>query len=87
MKEIRDGFELELREDGTIIKITYTEGRTIRLGQRVTSNGAHGIPKGRRGIVVGLCRPGLNNRTSNVIDVIWDGATFSIGVKFKELMW
>ena len=60
-------------------------GRNIELGQKVYSNGRIFAPKGTLGIVVGLHMPSESGRTSNIIEVWFEGFQNTREMKLKDL--
>lgn len=56
----------------------------VNLGQRVYANGHFGPPDGTLGIVIGINLPG-DGRTTNCIDVWFEGECQVLHMKFKDL--
>jgi hypothetical protein len=57
----------------------------VHLGQRVYSNGRFGPPAGTIGIVAGIDIPGENGRSTNIIEVWFEGEQSPLHMKTKDL--
>ncbi len=75
-----------LEAEGKNIKaIISLWGRMIEVGQRVISNGRV-YPDGLGGMVVKIHQPYEGGKTSDVIEVLFDGDDYPISLKFKDLV-
>ena len=80
-----NGFFLERETGGVYYSIRNNRARAER-GQVVIANGKFGAKEGTRGIVIKIHRPYANGKTSNVIEVHFEGHRFSHHMKFHDLV-
>jgi len=73
------------RPTAQIFQVCYF-GQAISLGQEVRASMGCSLPQATRGVVVKIHRPHENGRTSDVIDVIWEGEICPTATKFKEIV-
>lgn len=69
---------------GICTQCRVNDRTVVNLGQKVYSNGKFGTPNGTMGLVVGIHLPG-DGRTSNIIDVWFEGEHIPLHMKFKDL--
>ena len=79
------GYILEKDENNNIQAIISPMGKKIEVGQRVISNGRF-YSYGLSGIVMNISPPYIDDRTSDVIEVLFDGEEIPVLVKFKDLL-
>lgn len=72
---IKSGGEVQAVQIGNII---------LRRKQEVVSNGRF-VQAARKGVIEGFLRPNQNGVTSDFIEVMWEGDTFVIHMKLKDL--
>ena len=78
-----EGFLIH-KDDGLIISISLGN-QSVRLRQKVISNGRFCIPENTIGFVAHLRQPYTQGWTSNVIEVQWEEDFPSMNMKFKDL--
>ncbi len=79
------GYQLHSVRGHRIHMIRVSNGREIRLGQRVYANGRFGAEDGTLGLVTNLATPFSGCRTSDIIDVWFEGFDSAISMKAKDL--
>jgi len=79
---------LEIDDNEKVVAITLPRiqgDKTIRLRQRVKSNGRIFFPAGTEGTVIELHKPFTMGRTTNVIYVVFNSESVASFMKFKDL--
>ena len=79
-----EGLEITVKDD--IITQISSVTLTINVGERVRSRGSMYIRSGRFGTVTALYDPHKEN-SSAIIDVLWDGDSYSRRMEFRDLVW
>ena len=79
-----EGLEITVKDD--IITQIVSGVRTVSVGERVRSRGSMYLRSGRFGTVTALYDPHKEN-SSGIIDVLWDGDSYSKRMEFRDLIW
>ncbi len=72
------------RGQGLLVAVSNC-GRRIELGQLVVSNGRFSVPRGRRGIVIRINLLYEKGRTSDILEVHFEGDHYPSIMKLKDL--
>jgi len=70
---------------GIVTQCQINGSVVVHLCQRVYSNGRFGPPAGTMGIVAGIDIPGENSRSTNIIEVWFEGEQSPLHMKTKDL--
>ena len=83
-QELRvEGFVIH--KDGDLILSISLGSQSVRVGQRVISNGRFGTPENTVGFVANLTQPYTQGWSSNIIGVLWEDHQVPMNMKFKDL--
>lgn len=75
------------KDNGGRIVSAQIDGRKVNLGQKVFSNGRMSIPNGTVGIIVEINEPYTDGRTSNILEVWFEGYREPYSMKTKDISW
>lgn len=85
MIERKYGFTMEKNEQGVIIKITGSLDQSVKVGDNVVSNGRIFVPRGTPGVVKKIHPVFEGGRTTDVIEILFEGEESTYMMKFKDM--
>lgn len=68
-----------------IIGVMFNSDHVYQPGQLVRASGSIFIPKGTLGMIVKIHRPSTGGRTSDILEVHFEGGRYSYLMKAKDL--
>ncbi len=79
-----ESYGITLQKKYGVIVAATQGASTIKIGQKVVSNGRFKAPRGAWGLVVNIREP-FKNCSTDILEVWWENARGPTAMKFKDL--